>query len=316
MRYLIYLLCVVFSYASVLSPQKLIEARGNVIDLGVYGNKLIAGSASGTLEVFDINDGSRLMEVQFDKIKDFMGDLIYPKVFSVDYDPKTNAYIAVVQAQSGARELVHVKDDIVTKLINKDENLYISKAKFLNNNRALLGLLSNEIILYDIAKKEQIYRFQVNFSHFSDLKVSEDRRFALNGCESGELSLIDVEKGKIIKVLKGGNVDNTYKVDIKNGYALGAGQDRRGIIYKISTGSFIRFDAPFLIYAGALSPQAKFAAFAFTQENDIVVFDLASQKKLHTLKGQKSTLNSIVFSSEKELFSGSDDKYIIKWRIP
>lgn len=317
MKFLISIICILCSLeAAVVTPTKLIEASGNVIDLSIYNNKLIAATSSGTLEVYDTTTYEKILHVNFENIKDFMGDVIAPKVFSADYEPTSEAYLGVVQASNGARELVHVKDDVKTVLIDEEEKLYISKAKFVDASRILIALLSNEIILFDIEQKKALYRFQVNFSHFSDMKLNENRTLAVNGCESGEITVINIEKGNISKVLKGGNVDNVYKVDIKNGYVLGAGQDRRGIVYELSSGNYIRFDAPFLIYAGALSPSANLGVFAFNENNEIVVFNLKSSARLHTLKGQKSTLNSIVFKNETELFSGSDDKYIIKWDLP
>jgi len=41
-----------------------------------------------------------------------------------------------------------------------------------------------------------------------------------------------------------------------------------------------------------------------------------SKAKQHILKGQKSTLNTIVFVGENELVSGSDDQFILLWRLP
>jgi WD40 repeat protein len=97
---------------------------------------------------------------------------------------------------------------------------------------------------------------------------------------------------------------------------LCAGQDRRGIIYELGNGAYERYDGSFLLYAGALSPSLKFGAYAFNEQNDIVLFDLASKSKVYTLKGQKSTLNTIVFASERELVSSSDDQFIMIWRLP
>ena len=243
-----------------------------------------------------------------------MGDEIAPKVFSVDY--LDGAYLGVVQSTFGSRRLFIVKDGKKRELISDKEDLFITKAKFIDKNRVIYALLGNDIVLIDINKKEELYHLHVNYSHFSDFKLNEDKTLLATSCESGEISIINVESGKIDKVLSGANVDNVYKVDFKSDKVLGAGQDRRGVVYDLMLGGYDRFDANFLIYAGALSPSAKLAAFAFTEDNDIVIFNLFSKEKVYTLRGQKSTLNTIIFKNEKELISGSDDKYIMIWRLP
>jgi len=299
-----------------ITPKKIIEAGGNVQSIVLYGDKIVAGTSGGTIEVYKLSDSSLSYKVAFDTIKDFTGDSIAPKVFSVDMLEGTNIYLAVLQASSGARELVMVDNGVKKVLINASANKFITKAKFVDKNKILIALMSNELILWDIALGKELYITQPNPSHFSDFALNENKTIVASSCESGEITLSDVSSGKTIKVLSNGNVDNVYKVDFRNGKVLCAGQDRRGIVYDVKSGKFDRFDASFLIYAGALSPSSKLGAFAFNEQNDIVIFDLENKTKLHTLIGQKSTLNTIVFASEKELVSGSDDKFILIWRLP
>lgn len=301
-------------FASMVSPVATVEVGGYVSDIVLKNNDLVVSTSAGTVEVYDYDTKELKKKFQFEKIKDFMGDEIAPKVFSVDY--LDDAYLAVVQATNGSRRLFLIKDGQKQELIGDKEGLFISKAKFVDKNRVIYALLGNDIVLFDIAKKKELYHLHVNYSHFSDFKLNEDKTLLATSCESGEISIINVEKGEIYKVLSGANVDNVYKVDFKNDKVLGAGQDRRGVVYDLMLGGYDRFDADFLIYAGALSPSAKLAAFAFTEDNDIVIFNLFSKKKVYTLRGQKSTLNTIVFKNEKELVSGSDDKFIMIWRLP
>ncbi len=88
------------------------------------------------------------------------------------------------------------------------------------------------------------------------------------------------------------------------------------LFMSFGSGAYERYDGSFLLYAGALSPSLKFGAYAFNEQNDIVLFDLSTKSKVYTLKGQKSTLNTIVFASERELVSASDDQFIMIWRLP
>lgn len=297
-----------------LSPRSIIQAGGNVQQIALVDGKIIAGTSVGTLEMYKLSDATKLSTITFPNIKDFTGDEVAPKIFSVDMID--NTLLAVVQASSGARELYLVEEGKPKVLIDAHANLFISKAKFVDKNRILVALLSNELLLWDVKNKKEIYRIQPNPSHFSDFALNETKTMVASSCESGEITLFEALSGKIIKVLKGGNVDNVYKVDFKKDVVLCAGQDRRGIVYNVQNGSYERFDGSFLIYAGALSPSLKWGAFAFNEQNDIVLFDLVTKSKAHTLKGQRSTLNTIVFASEKELVSSSDDQFIMIWRLP
>jgi len=307
------LLCTLLISAT-LVPRSIIEASGNVQQIALYEGKIITGTSAGTLELYKLSDASKLSTVTFPKIKDFTGDEVTPKVFSVDM--LGNTLLAVVQASSGARELYLVEEGKPKVLIDAHANLFISKAKFVDKTHVLIALLSNELILWDIQNKKEIYRIQPSSSHFSDFALNETKTMVASSCESGEITIFDALSGKIMKVLKGGNVDNVYKVDFKKDAVLCAGQDRRGIIYNLQSGVYERFDGSFLIYAGALSPSLNLGAFAFNEQNDIVLFDLASKTKVHTLQGQKSTLNTIVFANDKELVSASDDQFIMIWRLP
>lgn len=316
MKWLISIFLLIFSVqAQVIKPHETIEAGGNVIDIVISDDMLSLSTDKGTVESYSMNTKEQLMKIKFPMIKDFMGDEIHPKVFSTDYLKISKRYLAVVQGVSGSRELFIIKNGEKTRLISEKQKLFISKAKFVDENRIMVALLSNEYILFDIKEKKMIYRLHVSYSHFSDFMLSEDRSILVGSSESGEITVLNVENGKIIKTLKGANVDNVYKVDVKNGKVLAAGQDRRGVIYDIDTESYIRFDGNFLIYAGALSSDAKKAAFAFTEDNDIVIFDVFSEKQEYTLRGQKSTLNSIVFIDENTLVSGSDDRFVMIWKL-
>ncbi|ARU48041.1 hypothetical protein FA592_11305 [Sulfurospirillum diekertiae] len=300
--------------SAALVPERTIETAGTVQHIALVEGKIIAGTSAGTLEVYQLSDATKLSQTKFPNIKDFTGDEVAPKVFSVDM--LGNTLLAVVQASNGARELYLIEEGKPKVLIDATANLFISKAQFVDKKHILVALLSNEIFLWDIQTKKEIYRIQPSSSHFSDFALNETKSRVASACESGEITLFDVLSGKITQVLKGGNVDNVYTVDFKKDKVLCAGQDRRGIVYTLQNSTYERFDGSFLIYAGALSPSVTLGAFAFNEQNDIVVFDLATKAKVHTLKGQKSTLNTIIFATEKELVSSSDDQFIMIWRIP
>ena len=70
-----------------------------------------------------------------------------------------------------------------------------------------------------------------------------------------------------------------------------------------------------MIYATGLSPSTKLVAFAMNEQNDIMIYDTNTKALKYTLKGQKSTLNSIIFATEDKLYSSSDDSSVMIWQL-
>jgi WD40 repeat protein len=305
------------SFASLskeITPELELKVSGNVIDIMIVDNFLYAGTDSGTLEVYDINSSKFVDRITLPKIHDFMGDLMPPKVYCVDVIGSKKLLLS--EGEGGFRELYISENNIVTKVITSGEKLTMNKAKFIDQNRLFLALLSNEIVLYDLDKKKQLYKKQLSQSKFSDLALNENKTKAAIACESGINYLVDVSSGDVIKELKGGNKDNVFKVSFKAKRVLAGGQDRVCSLYDVRSGSLQKsFNAPFLVYAVALNKDATLGAFSYGQDNEIAIFDLKTGSKRYTLKGQKSTLNSIVFYNQEIIFSGSDDKYIMKWKL-
>ncbi len=297
-----------------ITPLHEIKASGVVYDIVVDENYLYAGTGHGELQVFDYHTQKLVKTISLPKIKDFMGDDTYPKVFSVDHF--NGKYLLMSEAKSGYREVFIHENNVTTKIISVEDHQAIAKAKFVDEGHLFIGTLGNDVMLYDIKNQKEIYRFQISQSKFSDFALNNKRDTAVIGCESGEISVIDVQKGKVIQLLKGQNLDNTYKVAISNGIVTGAGQDRRGSYYNLASKKGGYFEGTFLIYATALSPSGQKAAYAINEANDIAIYNLQKHQKVALLKGQHSTLNTIIFLDEKILFSASSDPMIIMWQLP
>lgn len=318
MRYLFVLIMLLsLSWGKNITPAYELEAKGNVIDIFVDSGFLYAGTANGTLEIFDLAQKKSIESIELPKIENFLGEQMSAKIYSIDINQDRSKILIISQATNGARELYiySIKDKKLDKIISDKQNKIIKKAKFYDNENILLGHMSSEISLFNTNTKKEAYIIQVSFSQFSDFAMNENKTEAAISCESGEIFIFDIKNGKILKTLKGANLDNVYKVDYKKGLVLGAGQDREGSVYTVSTGAFIKFKADFLIYAGAISPNGNLASYAFNEQNDIVVFNIQTHSKEFVLKGQKSTLNTILFKDDKTIISASDDKFIMVWNL-
>ena len=288
-------------------------ASGGVVDIIISDEKLYAATDAGSVDIFDIKTTKLIEKITVEKITDFMGDEIDSKIYSVD---KLGKKILILsQAQKGARR-VHINQDGKSELVVPyTDRLFIAKAKFINENTILLGLLSNEIISFDIKEKKTNYRIQISQSKFSNFVLNEDKTEVVIADESGDLKIHNTKDGSFIKELSGQNLDNVFQVDYKNGVIATAGQDRRAVIYLTKSNSTYYKSANFLIYSVGLSKNGELAGYASDENNNVTVFNTKTQKVLGKYGGNKMTLTHILFLNENEFLSSSDDKTINLYKI-
>jgi len=302
-------------YAKDIKPFLQIDAKGLVKDM-VLGKKntVILGTDAGELIEYDYENKKVVKEIKVPDIKDFMGEIMKARVSSVDF--LEGRYLLLSDSGVGGYTDLRINENNRTiDVFTEKDKLPIIKARFITKDKILLGFLSNEVALYDIKNKKFIYRFQINESKFSDFALNEKKDLAAFSCESGVITIINVKTGKVVKKLSGLNLDNVYKVDFKNGYVSCAGQDRRGSWYNVDSGKGDYIESNFLIYATALSPDASLVAFPMDEKNNIYIYNLSLKSKNYVLKGQKSTLNTIIFKDKNTLFSASDDNYVMMWKL-
>jgi outer membrane protein assembly factor BamB len=300
------------SFAKDLTPTFVYKASGSVTDI-VYGNsKVYVATDASCIDVFDVVSQTLIESIKIPQIKDFMGDLIDSKVYNVDiYKGKI---LLTSQGNKGFREIYIYSDNKIENIISVKDKMFVSKAKFIDENIIVFSLLGNDMYLYDLRTKTVIWKIDVRDpiadfnSTFADFALNEDRTIAVVSDESGDLKLVDIQKGKVIKVLANRNLDKVFKVDFKNNKIITAGQDGRCVVYNLNTKSdyFLREKRWFLIYGVALSPSAKLGAFSSDENNNVTVFNTNNKRKLFKLKDNLMTLSSIIFINENEIFITTD----------
>jgi len=297
-----------------ITPTETIDLNGTAKDMVYVDGHLVIATDMGHIEVYAMPQREKIKEVSIPDVKDFMGDIMPARVMSTD--AIGNRYLLLSDSGIGgyANLFIH-EEGKTTQVIGPEDKKPLIKARFIDKDHVLLGYLSNEVALFDINSKKEKYRVQLSESKFSDFALNEDKSKVVFSCESGVLSVVDVQSGKLVQTLEGQNVDNVYKVDFKNHMVAGAGQDQRGSLYDLQSGTGTYIKGSFLIYATGLSPKADKVAFAMDEKNDISIYDTFSKSKLALLKGQKSTLNVIIFKDENRLFSASDDSTVMIWDL-
>ena len=294
-------------------PTSIIDINGTVKDMVLDGDNLIVATDMGHIEIINTINNKKIRYINIPDIKDFMGDVTPARVMSSD--AINNKYLLLSDSGKSGYTNLFIYENNLTQILSPKNKNTIIKARFIDSTHILLGYLSNEVSLLDLTTKKEKYKVQLSESKFSDFALNEDKSKVVFACESGVLNLVDVKSGKILKELKGQNVDNVYRVDFKNNIISGAGQDRRGSIYSASSGKGSYITGDFLIYSTALSPNSSKVAFSMDEKNNISIYNRFNKSKIATLKGQRSTLNAIIFKDEKRIFSSSDDSSIMVWDL-
>lgn len=298
---------------SITMPTTSYLADGSVTDMKIDKGSLYVATGASVIDVFNIKTKKIIHKINISKIKDFMGDTIDSKIYSVDVlDGKV---LILSQGAHGFRRVDIYENNKLKHIINVEDKMYIAKAKFLDNKNIIVGLLSNDIISYNIKNKKQNWTIQASQSKFSNFKLNENKSKIIVCDESGDLHLINTKNGKFIKTFSGHNLDNVFQVDYKNGIIATAGQDRRVVIYNTKTDSVYYKTSNFLIYSVGLSPSGKIVGYASDENNDVTLFKTNTKTKLGVFGGNEMTLSNILFLNEKEFFVSSDDKTINFYKL-
>lgn len=311
--FLFIFLAIFYLNAKHIEPNYTLIASGGVTDLVLKDNLLYVSTTASSVDIFDIKTKEKIKSITVPKIRDFLGEIIDAKIYSVDV---INDNILILsQGKKGGRNISIYKNGKISKVVSDEKRLFISKAKFIDENTIIYALLSNQVYLYDIKSNRVIKKIQISHSKFSDFALSDDKKFFVVADESGSLKMIDTKDLELIKVFNTQNVDNIFQVDIKNRYIISAGQDRRCAIYSIDGKISYYKTSSFLIYSVGLSPSAKLAAMSKNEDNDVRVFDVSNKENLYTLKNNKALLSKIIFKNENEIFVSSEDEYINYYKL-
>ncbi len=306
------LLLTAFSYSVELL--RVIDAGSAVTDMVYRNGKLYVSTELGKVHVIDLKNQRILKSVELPDIRDFMGNPIPPKIFSVDVSPSGKKMIMVSEASGGYSEVyLHTEGKGLTKLIDLGKGWIIKKGRFVDEDRVVLGFLGDEIALLRLSDRKMVYKVQVGRSSLSDISLSDDRTKVAVSDEAGIVTLVSVNDGKILRKFKGINVDKLYRLDYKGNKILVGGRDRRVALYYTDGRKAKRYHAKFLVFSVGMDSSAKVGAYLYNEQNDVKLIEVDTGREVGFLRGHKYPVGVILFLNGK-LLTGCDDGKIFIWR--
>lgn len=160
------------------------------------------------------------------RIKDFTGTLASPNIYSVDVSPSMHSILVAAEGWHGFTDLFLIAGENRQHIIDAEKDkLSVREARFTKQNEILIGLLSNELILFNISERKIIYRKQINTSPFSDFQLNGNHEQAIVSDESGVITRVKISNGVIIRQYSGLIFDKVFQTAFKSGKILATGED-------------------------------------------------------------------------------------------
>ncbi len=296
-----------------LKPLKTFTANGAINDMIYKNGKIYVGTANGKVNVIDFKSGKIIQEIQLSQITDFMGEVIDSEVFSVDEEG--GDILILSQDKNGYSRLDVFKNGKLEHILDINDALYIVKAKYIDKNRVLFGLLSNVYMLYDLNKKASVWEEQITMSKFSNYALSDDKTEVATADESGDVNIVTVMDGKIRRHYTGINKDEVFGIDWKKHLIVTGGKDKKVGIYHDDSCTSDQKEYTFFIYSVGISPSAKLAAASVDDKNNVVVFDPATKEDRYKLVDNKSKITVIYFINDNEVLVATNDTTINLYKL-
>ncbi|MCF6169536.1 MAG: hypothetical protein L3J66_00975 [Bacteroidales bacterium] len=300
--------------AQEIHPSLKIKTSGAITDFFMEGAQVTLSTDAGTIETYNIQSGKQTGFIQLPPMKDFMGDVVPTKVYSID---KTLGKLLVVtQGNHGFRNVSIYENGQWDDIFNAEKDkMMVKKARWVNPNTLLLGLMSNDLVLFDVAQKQRICELSISPYTFSDFSLTAEKQFVFTADESGIVHEIDLNNCRIKNNFPGINVDNIYQIVSQNGIVITAGQDRRVGIYNTITNDNYYLQKDFLVYSVGLQGDGLIGAYSATEDNNICIFNTITRKDKFILSGHKSVVTKMAFADNHNFVSAGDDQYLMIWKI-
>jgi WD40 repeat protein len=287
--------------------------EGLATDVLVSKGRLYIANDTGKVFVYDLKSKKALFDISVGKIHDFMGDEVASKIFNLDMF-KNN--LLILSQDDGGYSRLHIyADGALKKVVSSADHYNIIRAKFVDENRVIMALISNDILSFDVKTHKINWTTQASMSKFSSFALSDDKKSVAVADESGEVHLLSTESGEKIKSLSGENVDNIFSIDFKKSIILTGGQDRRAGVYKLRTNQSYHKMADFFVYGVGLSPSGKVGAYSFDMQNNVALFNTENEEIIAKYKATGAVVNTIYFINEDEFLINSSANVVGYYRL-
>ncbi len=194
-------------------------------------------------------------------------------------------------------------------VVGEDLRLPVVAAWFGRDDGYVLVLLDGEVVQVDgqgrIARRFQVTRSAVGAaSRRGDLLAVGD--------EGGLVTLVDLTQDKIV-AQSAQHRDKVLALDLGARWLLSGGRDRHAAALDLENSDSLLLRAEFFVYAVALDPTERLAAYTYDESGTLRVVDLENRREL-LKQGGFEGVEWLMFWSEDCLLLASEQGWVGCWR--
>jgi len=110
-------------------------------------------------------------------------------------------------------------------------------------------------------------------------------------------------------------VDKVFTVGFSNESIICGGQDRRLVVYNVSSREYYIKQKDYLVYSVALNNDGSLGAHSDSENHTILVFHMENEQDMYILNGHEKPVTKILFYNESQILSTGTGKEIFLWDL-
>jgi len=233
---------------------------------------------------------------------------LQPKLYSLDV--RDGELLWVREGLRGFRVVERFREGGEPQtVVDETAELPAVGAWFLGSDRIVLVLLDGEVVWLDGAGQVQ-RRLQVTRSAVG--AAAKRGKLLAIGDEGGLVTLVDLEAERVLEQ-KGAHRDKVLALTLGERWVLSGGRDRRAVAWELGASTPLALKASFFVYAVALDPEERLAAYTYDEAGTLRIVDLVERREVRRAPGFEGT-DRLMFWGEDCLIVADEYGRVRCWR--